>query len=633
MSDPDLVVCPHADRCPGCPLIALEPAAQLLVKAERVAQALAFYPALRALAPAPVRAAPTRTDYRTRAKLVVGPGPRVGLYAREGHEILDLPHCRVLAPVIAGAAAEIRRLLADPPADADSVLRAEGDGSGRLRALDLREVRDSRGTGLLITLVVRVPPDPELSEVAAAAERLAALLPSLRGVAVSFHDGRSPQLLGTPPMAVRGPLLHPDETRPGAPWTFSAAGSFAQAHRAQSAAIAAEIEAAIAPQPGRRVLDVYAGSGAGSLALAAAGAQVTAIEAFEPAVDAARAAAQEQHIEGLTARAESAESALPRLLSSGERFDAAVVNPPRRGLVPRVREALVAVCDGPLLYVSCAPETLARDLAHFAWLGRRTARLLPFDLMPLTGEVECVAVLEPADPPRLSVLFEDDDVLAVDKPPFLPTVPQPERRGSLLALVRGLPGFDAAVPLHRLDVDTSGVCLFARSVAVAGAAQRALADPAAAKRYLALVRGVARARGRIARPIVGESREHRAATRYRRLAVVSGHALLSVAPDAGGAGAGRLGHETGRTHQIRRHLAGIGQPVLGDERYGHAASNRHLFERSGLDRAFLHCAEIELPHPRSGAALRITAPLAPDLRAAFARLGGDPESLGPGPDR
>jgi len=611
----DLVECPHADLCPGCPLLALTAPAQLAAKAKRVARALAPYAVLHALAPDPVRAAPTRTDYRTRAKLVVGPGPRVGLYARGTHEILDLPGCRVLAPVLAEGLVALRRLLADPPADAGSVLRAEGDGPGRLRALDLREVCDAAGAGLLITLVIRIPPDPDLGEAAAAADRLAAVLPSLRSVAVSFHDGRSPQLLGTPPMAILGPRLHRDETRTGAPWAFASAGGFAQAHRAQAAAIQAHAEAAIAPKPGRRLLDVYAGSGALGLALAAAGAQVTAIEAFEPAADAALAAAREQHLDGFAVRAESAEAALPSLLIAGERFEAAVVNPPRRGLAPRVRDTLASLCSDRLVYVSCEPTTLARDLADLAWRGWRPVRLSPFDLMPLTAEVECVAVLEPAELPLPAVLFEDDDWLAVDKPPHLPTVPHPERTGSLLEHVRRLPGGAAAVPVHRLDAETSGVCLFARSVAVAGAAQRALADPSSAKRYLALVRGIARAHGRIARPIVESGKTRSAATRYRRLSVVSGHALLSVAP------------ETGRTHQIRRHLAGIGQPVLGDERYGHAASNRHLFERAGLDRPFLHCAEIELRHPRTGAALRIRAPLAPDLRAAFASLGGDPESI------
>lgn len=605
-----IVDCPHASRCPGCALIGLPPAAQLAAKAERVARALAPHAVLGDVVPEPVRAAPSRTDYRTRAKLVVAPGPRLGLFARgTSHEVLDLPGCRVLAPAVAAGAARLRALLADPPAAAAACLRAEGDPGGRLRAVDLREVCDERGAGLLVTLVLRTPPPPDPEALAAAADALAAALPELRGVAVSEHAGRSPQLLGGPPRPIRGPLLHRDHVRPGAPWSYAAAGGFAQAHRAQAAAIHEQVSGALAPAPGRRLLEAYAGSGALALALAAAGAHVTAVEAFAPAAEAARRAAREQGIEGLDVLAEPAEQALPRLAEAGARFAGAVVNPPRRGLPARVRAALARLCAGPLVYVSCEPRTLARDLADLAWLGLRTTRLEPFDLIPLTAEVECVAELAPGPPPPLVVLSEDEEWIAVDKPPHLPTVPHPERAGSLLERVRALPGAAGAVPVHRLDTGTSGACLFARTPAAVPALQRALLSADARKCYRALVRGVGRARGRIARPLVEQGCARPAATRYRRLAVVSGHALLEVEP------------ETGRTHQIRRHLAAIGQPVLGDARYGHAASNRHLFERAGLDRPFLHCARLELPHPRGGRPLRIEAPLAGDLAAVLEQLG------------
>jgi 23S rRNA-/tRNA-specific pseudouridylate synthase len=225
-------------------------------------------------------------------------------------------------------------------------------------------------------------------------------------------------------------------------------------------------------------------------------------------------------------------------------------------------------------------------------------------------------VLRRAPPPALGVLYEDRALVAVAKPPFLPTVPHPEHPDSLLARVRALPGRGEVVPLGRLDAGTSGVCLFAASPSQAGALQRALAAEGAERRYLALVRGVARARGSIARALD----ERAARTRYRRLAVVAGHALLEVAP------------ESGRTHQIRRHLASIGEPVLGDARHGHAPSNRHLFERAGLDRPFLHCASVAFRHPVTKARVRIQAPLAPDLASVLARLGFDPTSLAqPGP--
>ena len=608
VSAPAIVHCPHATLCPGCALIDRPPAAQLVAKAERVADAFAPFASLAALRPEAVRAADPVVDYRTRAKFAVAPGPRIGLFARGAHEVLDLPGCRVLAPPIVAAVAALRRLLVAPPPGTEPVLRAEGEGSGRLRAVDLREVQAEHGSGVLLTLVLRAP-SPSQRALDAACDALQAEVPSLRAIAVSLHDGNSPQLLGAAPRGLRGAPLHRDIVRPAAPWSFAAPGSFAQAHRAQAAAIHAEVQQALEELDGVRVLDVFAGSGALGLALAAAGAKVTMVEAFALAAEAAIRAAREQQLDArIDVHAASAEDEVPRLAATGARFEAALVNPPRRGVAPRVRESLAALCSGPIVYVSCEPATLARDLAHLAQLGWMAERVVPFDLMPQTGEVECVAVLRRGPAPPVSVLFEDAEILAVDKPPFLATVPHPEREGSLLKRVRALEGAEHAVALHRLDADTSGVCLFAKRAEFAAGWQRSLADARTAKRYLALVRGVARESGHIATPLREGGRTLEAATRYHRLDVLAGHALLEVTL------------ETGRTHQIRRHLASIGEAVLGDDRYGHAASNRHLFERYFLDRPFLHCAAVALRHPRTDAALRIEAPLAADLAAVAARL-------------
>jgi 23S rRNA (uracil1939-C5)-methyltransferase len=612
------VDCPHADLCPGCPLIGLPLPAQLQAKAARVLRAFAPYASLRGVAPEAVRAASPVSGYRTRAKLVVAPGPRLGLFARgAGHEVLDLPGCRVLAPVLAGAAAALRALLAEP--GAGPALRAEGDGAGRLRAVDLRELRDGDAAGVLVTLVLRAPAPPP-AELAAAAERLAKTLPTLHGVAVSLHDGRSPQLLGSAPRPVHGAPLHRDRLEPGAPYVLVPPGAFAQAHRAQAAALQAELVRALGGLRDRRVLEVHSGSGALALALARAGARVLAVESFAPAAAAAERAAREQGLAGVEVRAGAAESWLPRLRKEGARFAIGVANPPRRGIPPDVREALAELCTDALAYVSCEPETLARDLAHLAGLGWGCARLATFDLMPQTEEVECVAWLRRAPPPPPAVLYEDALLLAVEKPPFLPGAPQAGSPGSLLERVRALAGAERAVALDRPDAEASGVCLFARRPEDAPALEAALADARSRRVHLALVRGVARARGRIARPGHEAGRTREAGIRYRRLAVAGGHALLAVA--AAGP----------RVPPIRRLLAAVGEPVLGDERHGHPASNRHLFERHFLDRPFLHCASVELRQPQTGRWLRVEAPLAPDLAAVLARLGVDPTRIGVGGD-
>ena len=594
MASPAPVHCPFAERCPGCAWIALDPAEQLRAKQALLERALAPYAGLEARV-LPVQAAEPLAGYRTRAKLAVAPGPRLGLFARGSHDVLDLPGCPVLAPGLASATAALRGLLRAPPAGAEAVLRPDGEGPGRLRAVDLREIENEAGPGVLLALVLRAPA-PAAPALEAAADALFAAIPALRSLALRLHDGKSPSLLGGPPRVVRGPASVEDRLRPDAPAVRVGSGAFVQVHRPQAARLQAAAEIALGALAGKRVLDVYAGSGALGLALAARGAHPTLVEGFAPAAESAREAARAQGL-ALEVRAAPAEQALPALLREGARFEAAVANPPRAGMTRRAREALAALVSGPLVLVSCEPRTLARDLAHFRELGFRCERLEPWDLMPLTDQVESLAVLRKAPPPAPVVLHEDRSFVAVAKPPGVPTSPQAEHADSLLARVRRLRGCADAAALDRLELGASGVCLFATSPAEAKALGKALAAEDAEHASLALVRGVARASGRVG------------TLRYRRRAVVAGHALLE------------LRSARGEPKPIRRLLASIGEPVLGDERHGHAPSNRHLFERAGLDRSFLHVASVRFTHPESGEPVRIEAPLAPDLAAVLQRLG------------
>jgi 23S rRNA (uracil1939-C5)-methyltransferase len=465
--------------------------------------------------------------------------------------------------------------------------------------VDLREVESEAGAGVLLSLVLRAPA-PGAGALAAAADALRAAIPALRALALRLHDGRAPGLLGGPPRLLHGPARVSDRLEPGAPAVRAAPGSFTQANRAQAARLQAAARRALGKLAGLRVLDVYAGSGALGLSLAAHGAQATAVEGFAPAAEAAREAAA-AHGLALEVRAATAESALAALRREGARFEAAVANPPRAGMTRRAREALAALVGGPIVLVSCEPETLARDLAGFRELGFRVERLEPWDLMPLTDQVESLALLRPAPAPPAEPIRAESDWLAVAKPGGLASVPQREHADSLLARVRRLRGRSGALAVQRLEREASGVCLFASARAAERALSRALAAEDAEQRCLALVRGVARARGRLATP--------HGALRTRRLAVVAGHALL----EATGAPAAAA--------VLRRALARVGEPVLGDERHGHAPSNRHLFERAGLDRCFLHVAGLRFTSP-GGAAVALEAPLAPDLAQVLARLGG-----------
>jgi 23S rRNA pseudouridine1911/1915/1917 synthase len=233
--------------------------------------------------------------------------------------------------------------------------------------------------------------------------------------------------------------------------------------------------------------------------------------------------------------------------------------------------------------------------------------------------------VEPEDLP-LSILYEDEHLLAIDKPPGLVVHPAPgARRGTLVnALVHHL-GMLAGVGdperpgiVHRLDRDTSGVLLVARTAAALEGLARQFRARSIDKRYLAIVRGSLKpASGKIDRPIGRHPRaRQRMSVRSRRgRAAVTHWTVLERFRDATLV---RLRPETGRTHQLRVHLAALGHPVLGDRVYGarRTASSRD----PSWPRQALHAEEIGFTHPASGERIVVRAPLPEDLETILAAL-------------
>jgi 23S rRNA (uracil1939-C5)-methyltransferase len=628
--DSQRITCEHADRCGGCPVIALPYGEQLAMKRGRVVQSASRYPALELVYTEPVHPASPITDYRTRAKLIVAPGGKLGLYAKGGgHQVVDIPRCRVVSPVIAAVATLLRRrILADEKhEDGTKGLLAPFDaatGTGTLRAVDLREVRPEAGGAdadetadarVLVTLVVQRDRAGDRAPFEDLARSLASEEPRILGVALNFHEGESPQILGNETSVVHGVASTPD--RIGRASHEATYGSFIQAHRGQAERVHGIVSELLGvgreSEPKRRVLDLYGGSGAIALALAHAGADVHLVESFAPAAASVEEAARKA---GVSVRAEAADvsSALRRLgdqvREGAPPYDAAVANPPRRGMSPLARE-LLARLDVPLVaYVSCDPDTLARDLDHFIRLGYNVTTLRPLDMIPLTDEVETIALLRRIGPATPKVAWEDEEVLIVEKGAHEPTAQQGEYASSLIGRARKLPGASEAVPVHRIDVGTSGLVMLVKDPGLLAKWQAVLAEESARKIYVAGARGVTPSKGAITRDLREDGKMYPARTRYRRLAVASGHSVLRVIP------------EYGRTHQIRRHLAAIGHPVLVDDRYGHAPTNRFFEEKNALDRTFLHCVRLEFIHPRTQQRLIVEAPMPGDLRSVLERTSG-----------
>jgi 23S rRNA pseudouridine1911/1915/1917 synthase len=229
---------------------------------------------------------------------------------------------------------------------------------------------------------------------------------------------------------------------------------------------------------------------------------------------------------------------------------------------------------------------------------------------------------EPEDLP-LEILYEDETLIAINKAPGMVVHPAPGRwHGTLVnALLHRwgrLPSADDARPgiVHRLDRDTSGVMVIARTPAALEHLARQFHDRTVAKRYLAVVRGVVRRDELVIDAPIGRHPTERkkmstrarrgrvALTRVRVLERFAAATLVEAAP------------ETGRTHQIRVHLAARGHPILGDAVYGAGAASR---ARSGaprlptIARQALHAASLDVTHPATGARLRLSAPLWADM--------------------
>jgi 23S rRNA pseudouridine1911/1915/1917 synthase len=218
---------------------------------------------------------------------------------------------------------------------------------------------------------------------------------------------------------------------------------------------------------------------------------------------------------------------------------------------------------------------------------------------------------------ELRIAYEDEHLLVVDKPAGLVVHPSPGHdEGTLVhALVGKIAGGD--VPerpgiVHRLDRDTSGLLVVARSEEAYRRLQALARRRRLERRYLALVKGRPRSRrGRIEAPIGRDRHEptrrsldtdtpRAAVTHFEVERLLPGHALLVVTL------------ETGRTHQIRVHLAAIDLPVVGDSVYG--------VPDPELDRQFLHAASLAFSHPFSGERVEAESPLPEELQAALARL-------------
>ena len=238
---------------------------------------------------------------------------------------------------------------------------------------------------------------------------------------------------------------------------------------------------------------------------------------------------------------------------------------------------------------------------------------------------------EPQDIP-LTIVFEDEHLLVVDKPAGLVVHPAAGNLDGTLvnALLHhcagqlsGIGGVARPGIVHRIDKDTSGLLVIAKTDVAHDGLAKQFAAHSIGRRYLAIVNGVPKATlGTVDAPlarsatnrkkiaIVEGKRGKRAVTHWKRLTMLNDAALVEC----------RL--ETGRTHQVRVHMASIGHPLVGDPVYGRAGKTHgKILKELQFHRQALHAAELDFTHPVTKLGLSFASPMPPDMQELFNALG------------
>ncbi len=384
--------CPGFGRCGGCTWQHLAYPAQLVAKRRRVELALADILAIdqRGISVAPVRPSPRELGYRNKGKYVVGKtggdGKHIvfGAYAPRTHHVVDTLGCQVVAPIIDEVAAWVR-------GTAESVGLVPYDEQARAGELRYVIVREVASSVLVALIVAPRTPRAKLEQLANAM----AQHPTLAGLVVIENDRRDGAIVPAGSSAQvligHGYLV---EQLAGVSVQVGA-GEFLQVNRAQANAMyerVAELANADPTGPEGSAVDLFSGVGGIALHLARARfARVIAVEIDEEAVGQLRRAIETT---GYDLTAIAADASNPGALVEKLRgATVVVVNPPRKGLTEAARELVAQIAAPTVIYVSCGPETLGRDLVALAQYGYMPDVIEPFDLMPGTGQVETVVRL------------------------------------------------------------------------------------------------------------------------------------------------------------------------------------------------------------------------------------------------
>jgi 23S rRNA (uracil1939-C5)-methyltransferase len=377
--------CPHYPHCIGCPFIDVPYPEQLAHKRNIVREAFAAFPSLAGLEVPQVVPSPRRLGYRGRVKLVVRKNRSdiaIGLYVPQTHHVMDISSCAVHPRPVNQVIQYLKRKLLElriAPYD-------ERDDSGDLRYVDLRYSFARREVS--VTLVSRHASLPHGEKLAPTLQRKFSFV---TGVIQNVNEAHGNVIWGNSyrTLSGRDTILE----RIGGLNLIFPAQVFSQANVAVTEKLYGKVAEFAGLTGNETVVDLYCGVGPISLYLATKAHLIWGIDDNELSVATAKQNARRNGISNCRFVAGDSAHKLPKFKRTLKTIDLMTLNPPRKGLQPAAMEAVLEVGAPKLIYVSCAPRSLARDLDHFVAANYRIERIQSFDMFPQTKEVETVALL------------------------------------------------------------------------------------------------------------------------------------------------------------------------------------------------------------------------------------------------
>lgn len=380
--------CPQFAQCGGCVFRHIRYEEELRAKEQRVRDAVERIGGFSDLPIQPILGAAQPDGYRNKAQLPIGRTRdgdlALGFYANHSHRIINCSHCNLQPPAFSAAMEAFREWAAvsgDEPYD-------EITGKGRLRHLYLRQA-DISGE-VMVCVVVNgngVHKEAELVQI------LRERVPGLKSVMINSNRDRTNVVLGKKCRVVWG-QDHITDQLCGLDFHISPL-SFYQVNRTQAERLYRQAASYAGLTGEETLLDLYCGTGTIGLSMAAHAKRVIGVEVVAPAIEDARRNAERNGITNAEFFCADAAEAAAKLEARGEHPDVVILDPPRKGCAQELLHTVVQMRPERIVYVSCDPATLARDLRILADSGYAPQELTPVDMFPRTAHCEvCVEICQ-----------------------------------------------------------------------------------------------------------------------------------------------------------------------------------------------------------------------------------------------